>query len=396
MNLLQALPPILGFVGFVIYQLIRPRSSSQQLTARILDKVRAEPGVVENPHYRGLAKKDLLEAIRTDQKLREVVGREDTAILSKAMDNQFQTDRLVHLSLVVFAVAGLLVFARGDRAVDSGGPALAEKGKAPPASERDSWMKPAQFERGTEKHYKADHGRIARDYMARPENVNRLVEAFLKSADRKTLEFGHELTEQLIMGFCPAELTATIEGFDAYPSPDGSTDLNSWVKRIEDVPFRVKVVLDGKPLDVVKTAEWWVLFCGTLEYLGSDLASDCLEDVRKIDPKARHAILLALRGSGLSISDLVARLEAFGVGGARLDRLTRLVTVLPADIKGVHASYAQKYDTFLRELYDDWHTGRSPRLSDSDGRAAVRGALREFVEDLLKGCRLEVARIEGR
>jgi hypothetical protein len=395
MNLLQALPPILGFAGFVIYQLLRPRSGSHQVISRVLDKVRSEPGIAENPNYKGLAKKDLLEAVRSDQKLRALVGRKDTEILMRAMGHQFKNDVMVFFSLLIFAVAGMVLFSvrqwnepREWREKDVG------VTKHPDPDRR---MRPAQFERGVEKHYKADHGKIARDYMAQPENVNRLLEAFLSAADKKALEHCRDVTEQLIMGFCPAELTATIEGFEPFPSPEQGADLNSWVKQIEDIPYRAKIHFDGEALEATKTVEWWVLYCGTLEYLRSDAVSDCLDDARKMGPVARHAIRAAIRGSPrLSISELVARLQRVGVDSQVLDRLGRIVSDLPADIDATHGRYADKYAAFLRELYGCWYSGRAPQLADAGGREVLRSKVREFLEDLLEESRLEVKRIESK
>lgn len=391
MEFLQALPPVLGFAGFVIYQLLRPRSSSHQIISKVLDKVRAEPGVIENPHYKGLAKKDLLAALQSDQKLRTVVGREDSAILMKAMERQFQTDMVVHLSLVVFAVAGLLVFSLlGPKAPppDRGD---SEPQKTATTEEKDPRMKTDDFEKGIGDHYQEHHGKIARDYMGQPENVNRLLGAFLMSADKKLLGLCEDVTDELITGFCPAHLTATIEGFDAYPSPEKKTDLNSWVKRIEDMPVRVRVVLDGETLELTRSVEWWVLYCGTLEYLRTD-ATETLEDARKLGEKARRFIRNTLRGlPRLSISELVATVQGLGFEAEVVDRLGRMINDLPADLNRIHTRFACKYCDFLRMNYSGWHNENSPPLAHHE---ALHLKIKEFLIDLLQQSKIQVKQLE--
>ena len=309
----------------------------------------------------------------------------------KAMERQFQTDIVVHLSLVFFAVAGLLVFSLlGPKA-----PPPERGDSAPPntakAEEKDPRMKPDDFEKGVNDHYEVHHGKIARDYMGQPENVNRLLGAFLTSADKKLLGLCEDVTDELITGFCPAQLTATIEGFGAYPGPEKGGDLNSWVKRIEDMPVRVRASLDGESLEQTHSVEWWVLYCGTLEYLRKD-ATESLEDARKLGPKARRFIRGTLRGlPHLSISELIGTVHNLGFEADVVDRLGRMINDLPSDLKRIHTRFACKYCDFLRMNYSGWHNENSPQLAHHE---VLHSKIQDFLIDLLKKSEIQVQLLE--
>jgi hypothetical protein len=223
-TILTALPPLLATTGFVVYQVLRSRSAGNQVTLRVLEKIRSDPDAATDPRFEKLSKRDLLAAIQADQRLTQVVGRRDADLLGRALTHQFATDVSVYGALIAFAVAGMVLFSLG-----AGAPP-----KEDPAPART--MTPAAFEAGIEGHYQRDHGRYFAGYVSRPETARALLTRFLREADKANpLQLAQGLTHELFGGFCPASATAVVPGFAGYRGPGGFKDLNSWAKYLEDL-----------------------------------------------------------------------------------------------------------------------------------------------------------------
>ena len=98
---LASLPALLGFCGFIVYQILGSHGRGEPITQKIIDKLRREaPGAVK-PDQR-LAPAQVERLLKGNQRLQSVVGEQDFLLLQQALKQQFV------ISIVVYALMVLL------------------------------------------------------------------------------------------------------------------------------------------------------------------------------------------------------------------------------------------------------------------------------------------------
>ena len=101
-SFLAALPAILGLVAFVVYHFLNKHTRGDEITKRILDKIRLEmPDLVAK--YEGLPIAERKRFIAKDQVLRRHISEVDSRLLQQALRQQFI------MSLVIYSIASALV-----------------------------------------------------------------------------------------------------------------------------------------------------------------------------------------------------------------------------------------------------------------------------------------------
>lgn len=107
-SFLSALPAVLALAGFVCYQMLAANRSGDEITRRIVDKLRRE-APTETPDQR-LNAKQVEHLLSTQQRLREVAGTQDYLLLQQALKQQFYISLAVYLATIGFVAWSVYLF----------------------------------------------------------------------------------------------------------------------------------------------------------------------------------------------------------------------------------------------------------------------------------------------
>jgi hypothetical protein len=107
---LTALPALLGFAGFVLYQSLGAHRYGRKITQRIVDKLRLEPTAQALDERLRANQVDRL--LRGNQQLQSVVGQQDFQLLQQALRQQFLTSLVVYILAISFRGYGIFLFAQ--------------------------------------------------------------------------------------------------------------------------------------------------------------------------------------------------------------------------------------------------------------------------------------------
>jgi hypothetical protein len=106
---LSALPALLGLAGFVLYQVLGANKSGDEISRRIIEKLRS--GVTgEAPPDQRLTPKQVERLLEKQQRLRKLVGEQDFHLLKQALTQQFIITVLVYVLALGFCSWSLYLF----------------------------------------------------------------------------------------------------------------------------------------------------------------------------------------------------------------------------------------------------------------------------------------------
>jgi len=106
---LAALPAILGLAGFVIFQLLRNQQREDNITSKIVAKLRAgHPNRLAE--YQKLNSKQLHDLLSKDQQLLKAIGAQDFELLGQALRQQHVQAMFVYAITSILFVVGVIAF----------------------------------------------------------------------------------------------------------------------------------------------------------------------------------------------------------------------------------------------------------------------------------------------
>jgi len=106
---LSALPALLALAGFVLYSILGANKSGDEVSRRIIDKLRtAAPN--ELPPDQRLSPKQVEGLLENRQRLKEVVGEHDFHLLKQALSQQFVITILVYVLGLSFCAWSVYLF----------------------------------------------------------------------------------------------------------------------------------------------------------------------------------------------------------------------------------------------------------------------------------------------
>jgi hypothetical protein len=109
--LLAALPAVLGFAGFVLYQFLGTSRSGDEITRRIVDKLRQNAPTKVEPDKR-LTGSQIERLLAGDQGLQRLIGKQDFELLRQALRQQFIVSLTVYSLAVLFCALSVVLFVR--------------------------------------------------------------------------------------------------------------------------------------------------------------------------------------------------------------------------------------------------------------------------------------------
>jgi len=118
---LSALPALLGLAGFVLYQVLGANKSGDEISRRIIEKLRSGSGGDVPPDQR-LTPKQVERLLEQQQRFRKLVGEHDFHLLKQALTQQFVITILVYVLALGFCAWSVHLFVQS--------PALPQKEKA--------------------------------------------------------------------------------------------------------------------------------------------------------------------------------------------------------------------------------------------------------------------------
>jgi hypothetical protein len=234
-------------------------------------------------------------------------------------------------------------------------------------------LEQSQFDRFILEHYEEGHARTVRNFSSRYETKEDVLKIFIQYADKSKLETCRALTDVLIKGFCPKDLTEKIGDLDQNRGPWGTKNLNVWVKSIEDQIIEIRVSLEGEEIPLTKPVDWWILFCGAVEQYESHEAQACLTDWRSLGPLGKN---IAQRGILQNPRPFITGTHPTWLPGTK--NLSKYMKGLPDFFGDSHATYARGHVEFVQSLYKDWNGAERTSLSSN-----YRGSVEDYVRNLL-------------
>jgi hypothetical protein len=106
---LSALPALLGLAGFVLYQVLGANKSGDEISGRIIEKLRS--GMTgEVPPDQRLTPKQVERLLEQQQRLRKLVGEQDFHLLKQALTQQFIITVLVYVLALGFCSWSVYLF----------------------------------------------------------------------------------------------------------------------------------------------------------------------------------------------------------------------------------------------------------------------------------------------
>lgn len=123
---LSALPALLGLAGFVLYQVLGANKSGDEISRRIIEKLRSGLGD-EAPPDRRLTPKQVERLLEQQQRFRKLVGEHDFHLLKQALTQQFIITIIVYVLALGFCAWSVHLFVNS--------PALPQKAKDAPGEQ---------------------------------------------------------------------------------------------------------------------------------------------------------------------------------------------------------------------------------------------------------------------
>jgi hypothetical protein len=105
-----AVPAILGLTGFIAYSLLRRTKGNDQITLRIIDKIRSNAPDLYADRLANMNPSALGKAIAVNGRLRSQVGEHDFQLLQAVIRNQFVTSLVVYGLCVFCFVIGVILY----------------------------------------------------------------------------------------------------------------------------------------------------------------------------------------------------------------------------------------------------------------------------------------------
>src|SRR5260370_40778359 len=110
-SFLAALPALLALAGFVLYQLLGANRSGDEVTRRIITKLRkTAPARIDKDQR--LTSQQVERILLADHELQKVVGDQDFQLLKQALHQQFVTSLTVYSLAVLFCSLSIFLFVR--------------------------------------------------------------------------------------------------------------------------------------------------------------------------------------------------------------------------------------------------------------------------------------------
>ena len=106
---LSALPALLGLAGFVLYQVLGANKSGDEISRRIVEKLRSGLVGEVSPDQR-LTPKQVGRLLEQQQRLKKLVGEQDFHLLKQALTQQFIITILVYLLVLGFCSWSVYLF----------------------------------------------------------------------------------------------------------------------------------------------------------------------------------------------------------------------------------------------------------------------------------------------
>ena len=114
-NFLSALPAVLALAGVVLYELLGANKAGDDISRRIVDKLRsAAPD--EIPPDRRLTPRQVDQLLRQQQRLRARVGEHDFCLLTQALKQQFILSICVYVLSLGFCAWSVYLFVQAPTA----------------------------------------------------------------------------------------------------------------------------------------------------------------------------------------------------------------------------------------------------------------------------------------
>jgi len=105
---LSALPALLALAGFVLYQIVGANRSGDEISRRIVEKLRSDV-TSEAPDGR-LTPKQVERLLERRERLRQLVGEHDFRLLKQALTQQFVLTILVYALTLGFCAWSVYLF----------------------------------------------------------------------------------------------------------------------------------------------------------------------------------------------------------------------------------------------------------------------------------------------
>ena len=108
---LAALPALLALAGFVLYQLLGSNRTGDEITRRIVDKLRRQaPNKIDQDQR--LTGSQVEHLLLGDETLQKLIGKQDFLLLQQALRQQFITSLTVYSLSVFFCALSVVLFVR--------------------------------------------------------------------------------------------------------------------------------------------------------------------------------------------------------------------------------------------------------------------------------------------
>ena len=121
---LSALPALLGLAGFVLYQVLGANKSGDEISRRIVEKLRSGLVGEVSPDQR-LTPKQVGRLLEQQQRLKKLVGEQDFHLLKQALTQQFIITVVVYLLVLGFCSWSVYLFVQSPtpqkKAIDASG-----------------------------------------------------------------------------------------------------------------------------------------------------------------------------------------------------------------------------------------------------------------------------------
>jgi hypothetical protein len=107
---LAALPALLGLAGFVLYQALGANKSGDEISRRIIEKLRSGQAG-ELPLDKRLTPKQIADFLEHSQRLRKLIDDQDFRLLQQALKQQFIITIFVYVLTLAFCSWSVYLFA---------------------------------------------------------------------------------------------------------------------------------------------------------------------------------------------------------------------------------------------------------------------------------------------
>jgi hypothetical protein len=120
---LSALPAVLGLAGFFLYQILGANKSGDEVSRRIIEKVRSDVTAGIPPDQR-LKPKQVERLLEQDHHLKMVVGDHDYRLLKQALTQQFVKTVLVYVFALGFCSWSIYLFVQTQTTQNTANPVI--------------------------------------------------------------------------------------------------------------------------------------------------------------------------------------------------------------------------------------------------------------------------------